>query len=104
MERNKKRKSNEHDTNAMMIELQSKAANRQIATVENRNILDFLHLAQESKFYSDSEMRAKFAQAEERILTNVDDRKSSLENLVTNQDVNEDVYIDVVSNGSNSDN
>ena len=53
---------------ANQFDVQAAAANRQIATEENRNMIDFLRLMQESNVYTSEEMKTKFIRAEKKIL------------------------------------
>ena len=72
--RMKKRKVT-NDSSNHQFNLQAAAANRQLASLENKNIIDFLRLAQESKVYNEDELRTKFREAEKSILKNVRERK-----------------------------
>ena len=53
------------------FEQQAATANRQIVIVENTNLIDFLHLMQESNMYLTEEMKTKFGRVEKTILGGV---------------------------------
>ena len=61
----KKRKA---ESNLNNFDLQAAAANQQIATQKNKNMIDFLRLMQEPKVYSKNEMKEKFSNVEKKLL------------------------------------
>ena len=67
------------DTISNQFVLQAAAANRQIATQENKNMIDFLRLMQESTVYSQDEMKEKFLHAEKKILGVQEQKPSPIE-------------------------
>ena len=71
--------------------MQAAAANRKIAAEENKNVIAFLRLIQESNVYSSDELEEKFKVAEKKILDSNEStpRNISIDSDETNDDDNE---------------
>ena len=85
-----RKKSNLNEPPTNQFHVQAAAANRQISTEENKNMIDFLRLMQESNVYTVDEMRNKFIRAEKKILV-CDKEEGDASSPVDLQDDNDDV-------------
>ena len=82
------------------FELQAAAVNRQITSIENKNIINFLCLVQESNIYEKEELKSKFREAEQVILRNVNERENIPKDITVSNGDNKVATLS--SNGSDN--